>query len=197
MAAKRKKSTIKLEPWKFNPTTLKSLELSDLKKIYSEKRDIAQKRIKRLQKSDFKKTNAALAYKSGVPTLKSIRAESEKDKELEKNILVYELSKLQNFLGNKYSKVSELKKTRDKAIDTLHKHGYDFVTKSNYNEFIDFMNYLHNTQLDRIYSKVDTGSGYKESQSDKVDTDAATARELFNQWKNNKKTLPSEYFIYR
>ena len=191
----RKRKAPQLEPWEFNPTTLQGLELPDLKALYTEKRDIAQKRLKRLLKSEFKQSQAAREYKEGIPTLRGLKAASEGDEAFEKNMIVYELSKVNKWLENKYSRVGELKAVKKKSIATLHEHGYTFVNDKNYNEFVEFMSYLHTTQLDRIYSKADSDTGY--SEVDQADTDAETAEKLFKEYRENGGSLPVEYFIYK
>ena len=83
-----------MQPWEYNPTTLKKLDIKDLRSLYTTKRDIAQKRLKRLQQSEFANNQPATDYKKGIPKIKEIRSISEGDTGFEKNILVYELSKL-------------------------------------------------------------------------------------------------------
>lgn len=187
-----KRVKINLQPWEFNPTTLRGLELKDLKTLYSAKRDIAQKRLKRLSNSEFSKNSIVNQYKKGIPTLKQIKAESDGDPEFEKNILTYELSKLNVWLENEYTKVGKLKEVKTKTLQTLHEHGYDWVTKSNYMDFVEFENYLKATGLDRLY---DSDQVRVSDEDDQRSTDEL--KTMFYDYLKNGRKLPEKYYLGR
>lgn len=188
-----KRVTVNLQPWEYNPTTLRGLDLKDLRSLYSAKRDIAQKRLKRLKQSEFKNNQAVIDYKKGVPTLKQIRAESEKDAAFEKNILTYELSKLNTWLENEYTKVGKLKEIKAKSLATLHQNGYDWVNNSNYMDFVDFQNYLTATGLDRLYDSEQERLNV--DKNGKVDTERL--KTLFYEYLKNDRKLPDTYHLSR
>lgn len=191
MVRKRNKF-INLQPWEYNPTTLKGLDIKDLRSLYSAKRDIAQKRLKRLRQSEFRKNHPALDYKKGIPTLKQIKSTSEKDVQFEKNILTYELSKLQHWLDNEYTKVGKLKEAKSKSLATLHEHGYDWVTASNYMEYVEFQNYLTRTGLDRLY---DSDQVIVSSDTDRPDT--VQLKQIFYTYRQRGGSLPPEMYMNR
>lgn len=188
-----KRVTVNLQPWEYNPTTLRGLDIKDLRSLYSAKRDIAQKRLKRLKQSEFKGNQSVIDYKKGVPTLKQIRAESEKDAAFEKNILTYELSKLNTWLENEYTKVGKLKEIKAKSLVTLHQNGYDWVNSSNYMDFVDFQNYLTSTGLDRWYDSDQERMNV--DKNGKVDTERL--KTLFYEYLKNDRKLPDSYHLSR
>ena len=187
----RKKSDLpQLTPWEYNPTTLQGLELRDLKALYTAKRSIMVKRLKRLAQSEFTNVKALQKYSEGVPTIKQLTAISEGDKEFLESIIARDLADLNLELENRYSKLSELRQIRDKSIATLHEHGITWVNKSNYESFVDFQNYLKQTHLDRIY---DSATGELIGSDEESGDD--NLQVLYNQYIELGGTLPIEVFM--
>lgn len=188
--ARKKQDLPQLTPWEYNPTTLQGLELRDLKALYTAKRSIMVKRLKRLEQSEFTNVKALQKYSEGVPTIKQLTVISEGDKGFLKNILARDLADLNLELENRYSKLSELRQIRDKSIETLHEHGITWVNKSNYESFVDFQNYLKQTHLDRIY---DSATGELIGSDEESEEDNLQA--LYNQYIELGGTLPIEVFM--
>lgn len=188
--ARKKADLPQLTPWEYNPTTLQGLELRDLKALYTAKRSIMVKRLKRLEQSEFTNVKALQKYSEGVPTIKQLTAISEGDKGFLKSILARDLADLNLELENRYSKLSELRQIRDKSISTLHEHGITWVNKSNYESFVDFQNYLKQTHLDRIY---DSATGELIGSDEEGEEDNLQA--LYNQYVELGGTLPIEVFM--
>lgn len=114
------------------------------RKIYSELRSVANKRISRLANSEFTNTQRYLANKAGFPKLKEIS-----DKEL-----IHILPDLTKFVyGN--TTVTGMRLEAIRGANDLHDeryHGiFDFVTPENYFTVIDMLNYYHSTNLARLY----------------------------------------------
>lgn len=193
MAKKKtnKRVTVNLQPWEYNPTTLRGLDLKDLRSLYSAKRDIAQKRLKRLKQSEFKNNQPVIDYQAGIPTIKQIRNTSEKDAGFERNILTYELSRLNEWLENEYTKIGKLKEIKAKSLATLHQNGYGWVTSGNYMDFIDFQNYLTATGLDRLYDSDQMRLNV--DRNGKVDSDKL--KKMFLEYLKNNRKLPEEYHM--
>lgn len=118
---------------------------------YTRLRDIAQKRLKRLAKSEFKDTQAYIAYRKAFPKLKDIRNDTD---------LTYKLSSLSRFVASPTSSISGLKKRRKQAIETLSEHGLKFVNESNYAAFGRFMEYYREEKLDEIYDSGDAADSF-------------------------------------
>lgn len=195
--SRKLKDLPQLTPWEYNPTTLQGLELRDLKALYTANRDIMVKRLKRLKQSEFTNVEALKKYSDGVPTIKSLTAIAEGDKEFLKNILARELADLKMQVENRYTLVGELKEIRNKSIATLHQHGYDFIDKQNYEDFVDFQNYLKQTHLDRIYDSDGTPQ-------DEAIEDPNISKESRNRLKNmfdlfikRGGSLPVEYHMIK
>lgn len=188
-----KRVTVNLRPWEFNPTTLRGLNIKDLKTLYSAKRDIAQKRLKRLSNSEFKENSLVREYRDGIPTLKQIHAESDGDPEFEKNILTYELANLNVWLENEYTKVGKLKEVKAKTLQTLKEHGYDWVNQYNYMDFVEFENYLRATGLDRLYDSDQLRASDEEDERPGTET----LKRMFRTYLKHGRKLPEKYYLGR
>lgn len=112
------------------------LNMKELQKYYVDARSIANKRIMRIQESDVPFIDAPPVF---APA-----------KGLTPEQLLKEVGEVNKFLlGQTYgaTMVKERRKLREKAIETLHKHGLDFVSTSNFNEWVKFQKWYKNTAV--------------------------------------------------
>lgn len=123
------------------PAKLNQMDEADLRKEYSRLRDIAQKRLKRMA-SEWSWTES---YKQNVYAFNKLSAIRDK------RTLVHKLSQLSRFVTAETGSASGLNRQRNKALATLHSHGYDFVTKENFREFIDFLEWARSLRIARMY----------------------------------------------
>lgn len=153
---KRTRATLKYEPNIYNPQGLQTLTPKQIRQEYSRLRAIANKRIARLADSEWSWTEIYQRNRFGFRKLKSITSESD---------LRYELTKLAGFISKETSSASGLRRQRAKTIATLKERGYGFVNTENFREFTEFMDYLRETKLARIY---DSDSALEFLQSEEV-----------------------------
>lgn len=111
-----------------------SLTYKQKRAAYTQLRDIAQKRIKRLAR-EFSQSETYKQHKEGIRKLRDIKTESQ---------LNQELAKLNKLIQSPYSTITGQKEIRQKNLETLEEHGYTLkgkpvVTKENYDRFTDFM----------------------------------------------------------
>lgn len=115
-----------------------------VRKIYSELRSVANKRISRLADSEFSNTQTYLENKAGFPKLKEIS-----DKEL-----IHILPDLTKFVYGSTT-VSAMRLKAKHGAEDLHDaryHGiFDFVTPENFFNVIDMLNYYHSRGLAKLY----------------------------------------------
>ena len=109
-----------------------------IREEYSRLRDIAQKRLKRLAASE----PTSYAYSKNVGVYGPARGQG--TEELRK--LLPELAK---FIAAKTGTVSGIRAARRQAIQTLHEHGYDGITPSNYASFGEYMREWRARKLDK------------------------------------------------
>ena len=114
----------------------------ELRKLYTELRDIANKRIKRAQNAGYGQELVIRQGAKKIPKISEIRSEAE---------LRYRIGETAMFLENPYSTISGIRRLEDKKLGTLRSHGYDFVNESNLADFGRFMEWVRANYSDKIY----------------------------------------------
>lgn len=151
-----------------------------VRKEYTRLRDIAQKRIKRLEKAGLTDTEVYKRNVKHYPKLGDIKT---------KNELSARLSDLARFVASERSTVSGFKAIRKKSLETLHEHGYEFVNEANFKDFGEFMAEYRYQHLDQIYDSGEAADTFGVLEKHHVDVDQI--RDQFEQWIENRKTLES------
>lgn len=111
-------------------------DLSALRSEYTRMRDVAQKRIKRLQASEFKQAKAVIERPEGFPKLKELRPED----------LPYAMNELYRFLHAKTSTVSGQRARMMKTIKTFAEAGIQ-ISEKEYPTFIKVLESLRKQKL--------------------------------------------------
>ncbi len=106
-------------------------QLADMRHSYSEMRSIANKRLTRLGKSEFRESAAYLQHQAGFPKLA----------EIPKADLAKAFHDVQKFLSAKTTTVSGQRERRDKIIKSWRAQGLD-INKKNFNTVMDIMHRL-------------------------------------------------------
>lgn len=109
----------------------------ELRREYTRLRDIARKRLQRLESSEFVDTSET--YKQNKKGFKTIKQLINDTGNIKKTQFARELSKLARFLSSPTSTVSGIRKQRKKALQTLEEHGYTFVNEENFDRFTKAM----------------------------------------------------------
>lgn len=108
-------------------------QLASIRHTYSEMRSIANKRLGRLGKSEFRESAAYQQHRGGFQKLADIP----------KADLAKAFHDVQKFLAAKTSTVSGQRKRRDKIIEAWQAQGLD-INKKNFNTVMDIMHRLRN-----------------------------------------------------
>lgn len=126
------------------PYALENAEISaqDLRKLYTELRDIANKRIKRAQKAGYGQDLVIRQGAKKIPKISEIRSEAE---------LRYRIGETAMFLENPRSTITGIRRMEYKKLATIRRHGYDFVNESNLADFGRFMEWVRANYSDKIY----------------------------------------------
>lgn len=138
------------------------LTSKQLRNAYTQMRDIAVKRLKRLESEknvrQFGKPN--LYINNGEYFRKTKYLTSDTD-------LLKEIADVSKFLTSKRSTISGLKETREKTLKTLREAGYE-IDKSQYVDFMKFMKWFKASEF-----------------SKKFDSDSPVVAEIFNSERAN------------
>lgn len=113
----------------------KSMDIATLRKEYTRMRDVAQKRLKRLEK-DFSESKAYLSHKAGFEKLKDIDARD----------LPKAFSELAKFVGARSSSASGQREIRRKTIETWNEQGLN-LTQKNYSRVIKILEEMRKRKL--------------------------------------------------
>ena len=102
----------------------------ELAKVYSYFRTVAKKRINRLEQYGYTKTAQYQRMKAlGLPILKEIE---------NRNQLAMYLQQTAFFVSTESSTISGIKRIRKQKLDQFAEMGFEGITESNYDDFMDF-----------------------------------------------------------
>lgn len=150
--------------WEYDdyyPYRLEQMDESALRKEYTRLRKIANKRLARLQASEYKETDLAKEYAGGFAILAEVKD------------LPRELTQLARFVASERSSVTGLKRIDKQTIETLQEHGYTFVNAKNVRQFGAFMEEMRQAGLSKLYSSELMATWWSEksaSERNNVDT---------------------------
>ena len=112
---------------------------------YSRLRQIAQKRLSRLERAGYGNSEIYLDYEDMFQKTRGLS-----------NAQISEIMPdLYNFLNRQVSTVSGMKKYISKSIASLHDSGYDFVNKYNFREWTQFLDDIKNYDDFRYNEELD------------------------------------------
>lgn len=154
-----------------------TLTLAQVRSEYSRLSRIARQRLSRFRGKDKELD----IYKNNVgefPPLSELQTNEE---------LLRRLSRVARFLSSERSSISGVRKWERENIETLDEHGYDFVNRSNFREFADFMEAARNDLTVHQYDSERVAELFGELQRKRVDTD--TIRDDFVYWLDHEKEL--------
>lgn len=118
--------------------------LRELKKEYVRLRNVAVKGGQRLQAAGFSPLDAF-----SFPTLTELKGG---DIEVLPEVLTKELARLAQFISDPRRTVSGAQKYKQKKIEQLQDAGLDFVNNSNFNNFVDWMEFSRTKTAGRATS---------------------------------------------
>lgn len=102
----------------------------ELRKVYTNFRDIARKRIQRLEEYGYTKGAQYQRMKAlGLPVLKEIS---------NRNHLAMYLQQVAFFVSTESSTVKGIKRIRKQKVDQFTEMGFEGITEKNIDEFLDF-----------------------------------------------------------
>ena len=173
----------KYSPEWYTPRNLERVDPKKVRREYTRLRDIAQKRLKRIESelkkgdTDWTRTETYKTYSKGVPKLSDISKEH----------LPYELSKLARWVESNYSRIGYLKKRTKSSIKKLHEDGYEFINERNIMDFTDFMEEYRRQKLDHVYGSPVAVELYGALQERGISPDEIY--DQFNEWLENKESF--------
>lgn len=140
--------------------------IADLRRAYSQMRDIAVKRVQRLTSAknvaQFGKPNLYMENGEYFRKTKFIKGEGE---------LLKEIADVSKFLQSKRSTITGLRETRETIIENMQEQGFE-IDRSNYVQFLEFMKWFKSSEFAKKY-----------------DSDSPVVSEVFN----SEKASPEDW----
>lgn len=146
--------------WEYDeyyPYRLEQIDERALRKEYTRLRKIANKRLNRLQASEYKEADLAKEYAGGFALLADVED------------LPRELTMLARFVASERSSVTGLKRIDKQTVETLQEHGYTFVNAKNVRQFGTFMEEMRQAGLSKLYSSEFMATWWSEQSKSKLD----------------------------
>lgn len=156
----------------------KNLTDKEMRAEYSRLRSIAQKRLKRFEGTEWTDTMVYKYNKGKYIPVKDIKNKTQ---------MVSLLAELARFITAETGSVSGLNENRKRNVETLHEHGYTFVTKENFRNFAEFMEEFRIRKLNQIYDSERVAEVFNIAENKGI-----PAQELFNDfdfWIKNRDAL--------
>lgn len=145
---------------------------------YRRLRDIAQKRLQRLAVAE----PGSLAYKRNVGRYGPTRSMSTEQ-------LRQLLPDLAKFIAARTGSVSGIREQRNKALETLHQHGYTGITKENLAAFGEFMEEFRSSKAGRSIGSPTAVETFEFTQDHDIPWEKVKAD--FADWLRDRKKLES------
>lgn len=145
----------------------------EIRKEYTRLRDILQKRIKTIQKSEFAGQGIAGQFPQGLPKLAEIRPED----------LPYMLQQFATAIRSKSGSLKGLRKRRIETVESLHESGYTNINEENIASFARFVEEARDRGLTKVYGSDNIASMFDETIALGIDPDDVLKD--FNWWKEN------------
>lgn len=160
----------------YSITELESGKYSDaeLRKEYSRLRGIVNKRIDRLEQSEFLTTDGKVPYnlrKGYYPTLKEIGDRSQ---------LIIKLRELATVVESRRSTIYGLEAIREESVKTLERKGISWIREYNWEDFGEFMRDARAMSIGRMFDSDRAVDMFAESVYGGYNAEAL--RSAFDEW---------------
>lgn len=146
---------------------------NEIKKEYTRLRDILNKRIQRINKSDFAGQGIAGKFPKGLPKLADIAPED----------LPYLLQQAATALTSKSGSLKGLQQRQQSAIESFRERGYTQINESNFKEFVDFLEEAKEKGLAKVYGSDSVVNLYENTQA--MGLSPEEVMQDFNWWAEN------------
>lgn len=123
---------------------------NEIKKEYTRLRDILNKRIQRINKSDFAGQGIAGQFPQGLPKLADIAPED----------LPYLLQQAATALNSRSGSLKGLQLRQSETVKSLRERGYTNIDESNIQQFARFMEESRDRGLEMVYGSDNVASLY-------------------------------------
>ena len=145
----------------YTPSQIARMPEREVRKIYSEYRKIANKRAARLRGA-------------GYGMYESAQKKFAKTRDLDAQEVRAAFAEVNMYLRDVRTKVRALRTYETGQLEQLHEHGYDFINKSNFKQFTDFMEWARarSGSNDRIFKSDRVAELFEQKERLKISANA-------------------------
>lgn len=162
----------------YTPRSLRGYSSKELRNEYTKQRDIAMKRLHRMEA----RGQSGWFYQYNKDRFPYTRSLSDDE-------IRYRLSELADFIESPFSTVKGWTKVQEKTVDTLRAHGYDGINAGNLKDFGRFMEYYRASGYSKIFSSKRVAKMYSRVRSGKRSrSGSAVLLKAFDAWKRDQRT---------
>ena len=158
---------------------------NEIRKEYTRLRDILQKRIKTIQKSEFAGQGIAGQFPDGLPKLSEIRPED----------LPYLLQQAATAINSSAGSLKGLRHRRSETIKSLQERGYTNIDENNISSFARFMEEARERGLEKVYGSDTIATLYDTTIAIGISPDAVMKD--FTWWVDNVEDIEEVSFKLR
>lgn len=167
-------------------------------KEYSRLRQVALKRLKRMEGTKYEHSQTYLRNVGMYPSIpeiaeKKMNGSDKLTKEAREKLLALHVSRrlddLERFLSAKTGSIRGMQRVENQTIKTLRERGIYFVNKYNIKDFGDFMEYSRTCELDKKYGSDRVADLFGTIKEKKLDPEQI--KRDFEFWLDNQKELES------
>ncbi len=183
--ASRNGSVLSRPFYQYSPSALKKWSETDIRKEYARLRSVYQKRIKRLENSEFASTEFYDKYAGYFPKTRNIEDERS---------MRYLLSEMSRFIESPMSTIKGQREYVRKNLKTLKENGYDFINESNFQDFAEFMETVRTVAIESLYDSDRIANIFRE-ENEKRKSGKTTQKQLikaFKSWQAKEKKAYKE-----
>lgn len=137
-----------------------NVDSAELRKEYSRLRQVANKRLKRMEGTEYQKSQTYLRNKGKYTTLEQIEKEAlkyaknlplEAQQKYVDSHVAKKMSDLYKYLTAKTGTIRGMQRVENELIETLHEKGLTFINKKNIRQFGEYMEYLRILHGNRMF----------------------------------------------
>ena len=170
----RERASLTWDREEYMVSKLKKRDIKEVRKEYSRLRQIAEKRLKRFEGTDWEHAKTYQKNVGKFKKLKDIKDERE---------LRYALIELSEFILNPLSLIKEQQERKAHFIEKMNEKYEGLVTDENYWDFMDFMDAMRQAGIKYMYDS-ERFLEYFEEKKGKFDIDSL--KEEFEAWYEKK-----------
>ena len=184
------------ELYHYQAFTQGNISGEELRKEYSRLRQVANKRLERMEGTRFQQSNTYKRNAGKYTTLAQIEKEAlahakklkpEARQKYVDSFVAHKMADMYKFLTSRTGSIQGIQRAENRAIEALRERGVTFVNKKNIQQFGDYMSYLKSLHLGESYESERALELFGIAEKKGINPEEIAAD--FEYWKQHQSTL--------